>query len=366
MCNNSNNILTPLVSILTPGWNGKGFVHRLLDSLLEQTYDNLEYIYVDDGSTDGTKDIVLSYEDKFKNRGIPFIYIYKENGGLCSAIQEGLKHVNGKYLCWPEYDDILFPDAMEKRVNFLETHPDCAVVTCDALITPIEDLDNPIGLLSGNNPNRYDRNHFVQLLTGNSIFTAACHMVRMDVFDATHPNREIYQSRVGAIWQMLLPIYYKYNRGFIEDPLVKWVIRKDSISNKRYSIDKRLQTIEEFCKIRMNVLQSMVIPAEDKNFYIKLVLKITADSYIKYGLDYQNKKLFYRGYDYYQKNNIHITKDIVWAKLQIGIPVLFHILNLYNKTKCLIIKNLRMIYHMLLKHKKNINRQKHRRFNNNT
>ena len=75
----------PLVSIITPGWNGKRFVHRLLDSILIQTYDNMEYIYIDDGSTDGTKDIVLSYKEKFENRGIPFIYVYKENGGLCRA-----------------------------------------------------------------------------------------------------------------------------------------------------------------------------------------------------------------------------------------------------------------------------------------
>lgn len=62
----------PLVSIITPGWNGKRFVHRLLNSILAQTYDNMEYIYIDDGSTDGTKDIVLSYKEKFDNRGIPF------------------------------------------------------------------------------------------------------------------------------------------------------------------------------------------------------------------------------------------------------------------------------------------------------
>lgn len=347
MVDETNKIIQSLVSIITPGWNGKKFVHRLLDSILEQTYNYMEYIYVDDGSSDGTKDIVISYKNKFEERGISFMYIYKENGGLCSAIQEGLKYVKGEYLCWPEYDDILHPDAIEKRVKYLESHPDCAVVTCDALITPIENLNKSIGVLSGNNPNRYDRNHFVQLLTGNSIFTAACHMVRMDVFDATHPNREIYQSRVGAIWQMLLPIYYKYNRGYIETPLVKWVIRKDSISNERYSIKKRIETIEEFFKIRMNVIQSMDIPADDKELYIKLVQKNTADSWIKNGLIYQNKDMFYRGYNYYRINNIYITKDIVWTKLQIDFPFLLYISNLYQKCKRLTYYFLRMVYHKL-------------------
>lgn len=44
----------PLVSLITPGWNGVSFVGRLLDSILNQTYPNMEYIYIDDGSTDGT------------------------------------------------------------------------------------------------------------------------------------------------------------------------------------------------------------------------------------------------------------------------------------------------------------------------
>lgn len=59
-----------LVSLVTPGWNGKQFVHRLLDSIIAQTYRPIEYIYVDDGSTDGTAEIVQSYKEQFKNAGI--------------------------------------------------------------------------------------------------------------------------------------------------------------------------------------------------------------------------------------------------------------------------------------------------------
>ena len=72
----------PLVSLITPGWNGVSFVGRLLDSILNQTYPNMEYIYIDDGSTDGTKDVVLSYKEKFQKAGISFEYVYKENGNF--------------------------------------------------------------------------------------------------------------------------------------------------------------------------------------------------------------------------------------------------------------------------------------------
>lgn len=315
----------PLVSIITPGWNGKNFIHRLLDSILSQTYDRMEYIYVDDGSTDGTKDVVLSYKSKFESKGIPFLYVYKDNGGLCSAIQEGLQHVNGECLCWPEYDDILLPTAIEERVKYLETHSDCAVVTCDAWLTPADSLDKPTGILSYHNPNRFDRNHFVQLLTGNSIFTAACHMVRMDVFDETHKDRKIFQSRVGAVWQMLLPMLYRYNRGFIDKPLVKWVIRTDSVSNERYSVDKRIPVDEEFLNIRKYVLAEMDMPQEDRELYLRMAEKCTADSFMNNGVSYHNRPMFNRGFSYYQAHNIHIAKDIRWKKLLMDYTLLFYI-----------------------------------------
>lgn len=339
----------PLVSIITPGWNGKEFVHRLLESILIQTYTNIEYIYVDDGSTDGTKDVVLSFKHRFEERGISFKYIYKDNGGLCSAIEEGLKNVSGECLCWPEYDDILLPSAISERVRFLEMHPDCAAVTCDAFIVSNNDLNTPIDVLSYNNKNRFDRNHFVQLLTGNSIFTAACHMVRMDIFDITHPNRKIFQSRVGCIWQMLLPIFYKYNRGFISTPLIKWVIRPDSISNEKYSLEKRISVDEEFLKIRYNVLDSICMPEEDKTFYKSLVELNTADCFMKNALVYKNRDLFYRGYDYYIRNNIRLSSDKYLIKLQVDYKFIYYLMKLCMGLKSLIYSLLRKLYHFLLK-----------------
>jgi glycosyltransferase involved in cell wall biosynthesis len=321
----------PLVSIITPGWNGKTFIHHLLDSILSQTYDNIEYIYVDDGSSDGTKDVVLSYKDKFESRGIPFMYVYKENGGLCSAIQEGLQHVSGECLCWPEYDDILLPTAIEERVKYLESHSDCAVVTCDAWITPVDSLDKPTGVLSYHNPNRFDRNHFVQLLTGNSIFTAACHMVRMDVFDETHKDRKIFQSRVGAVWQMLLPIYYKYNRGFIDKPLVKWVQRKDSISNKVQNINEVIKGSKELLKIRVAVLDSIPMLVSDRELYKKIAGMNNADSFMRKGIALRSKKLFYIGYNYYKDNNIPVSNEIILMKYQIGNNLFFYIIKWYEK-----------------------------------
>ena len=63
------------MSLVTPGWNGRAFVHRLLDSIIAQTYRPIQYIYVDDGSTDGTAEVVEAYKDKFDQANIAFTFV---------------------------------------------------------------------------------------------------------------------------------------------------------------------------------------------------------------------------------------------------------------------------------------------------
>lgn len=300
----------PLVSLITPGWNGVSFVHRLLDSILSQTYDNIEYIYVDDGSTDGTSEVVKAYENKFIKRGYRFKYISKANGGVSSAINEGLKYVTGKYLGWPEYDDILNNDSIKLRVSYLETHPDCAVVTCDAWLVNENEMDKPFGLLSKKNPNRFDKNHFVQALLTNSIFTAACHLIRMDAFDKTHKDRTIYQSWIGPNWQMLLPLYYDYNRGFIDKPLVKYLVRPDSISHSHTTLDKQLIAIEEYKRILNYVLDEIKMSDDDRILYKSLIIEHYAYDWCNLGFKYNNKELFEKGLNVLLENGFDINKDL--------------------------------------------------------
>lgn len=300
----------PLVSLITPGWNGCNFVHRLLDSILSQTYLNMEYIYVDDGSTDGTKDVVLSYKERFKARGIPFQYIWKENGGVSSAVQEGLKHMNGEFFCWPEYDDFLTPDSVEKKVRYLQAHPDCAIVTADAWLVKENDIEHPYGLLSNHNPNRYDRNHFVQALLSNSIYNAACQMCRTSVFDETHPGRRIYSSPIGPNWQILLPVYYSHNRGFIDEPLSYYLIRMNSISHGNYaSYEKRAASIIEFEKAIKETLKTIEMPPEDLGLYMDMVDQKYANDRIVLGYQAMDREILMQGLDYYYNSGKSIPKD---------------------------------------------------------
>ena len=108
----------PLVSIIVPCYNGEEFVCRFLDSIIIQSYCNIELIFINDGSTDRTEEIVLSYIQKFDDKNITLKYIYQKNGGQADAINQGLQVFEGEFLTWPDSDDTLHKDSIRNKVNF--------------------------------------------------------------------------------------------------------------------------------------------------------------------------------------------------------------------------------------------------------
>ena len=92
---------TPLISIIVPIYNVELYLRRCLDSVLNQTYTNLEIILVDDGSPDGCPQICDEYAAKDKRIAV----IHKENGGLSDARNAGLDICKGKYISFIDSDD---------------------------------------------------------------------------------------------------------------------------------------------------------------------------------------------------------------------------------------------------------------------
>ena len=107
-----------LVSVVSPCYNGEDYISRYMDSILKQTYRPIEVILVNDGSADKTEEIINSYASVFERSDIILKVITKNNEGSGAAVNDGLKHITGEYLIWPDSDDFLFPESIEKRVKF--------------------------------------------------------------------------------------------------------------------------------------------------------------------------------------------------------------------------------------------------------
>ena len=102
----------PKVTIVIPVYNGANYVKEAIESALSQTYDNIEIIVVNDGSNDNneTENAVLSYGDKIK-------YVCKENGGVSSALNTGIKLAEGEWISWLSHDDLYTQEKIKKQIE---------------------------------------------------------------------------------------------------------------------------------------------------------------------------------------------------------------------------------------------------------
>ena len=109
------NKIYPLISVVIPAYNAELFLDETLESVLSQTYENWECIIVNDGSTDSTESVAKKWCEKDSR----FRLTNKENGGLSSARNWGIKESKAEYIAFLDADDILTPDSLEVRINTL-------------------------------------------------------------------------------------------------------------------------------------------------------------------------------------------------------------------------------------------------------
>jgi glycosyltransferase involved in cell wall biosynthesis len=110
-----------LVTILVNNYNYAPFLRESIESALNQTYPHIEVIAVDDGSTDGSREIIASYGERL-------IPVFKENGGQASAINAGFRVSRGDIICILDSDDMLLPKKVAETVDVWREHPNYCLV----------------------------------------------------------------------------------------------------------------------------------------------------------------------------------------------------------------------------------------------
>jgi alpha-1,3-rhamnosyltransferase len=118
----------PLVSVITPCYNHEKYIRQTIESVVHQTYKNIEYFVIDDGSSDNSAEIIKSLRLKYH-----FNFEVQQNKGLASSINKLLAGCKGKYIAAVESDDVWALDKIEKQVAFLESHPEFAICGGNAL-----------------------------------------------------------------------------------------------------------------------------------------------------------------------------------------------------------------------------------------
>lgn len=113
----------PSVTVLMPVYNAGKFLKPAIESILKQTFTDFEFLIINDGSTDSSRDVIMSFSDK----RIRFLE-NTSNKGLAYTLNRGLQEATGKYIARMDADDISLADRLATQVNFLETHSDHGVV----------------------------------------------------------------------------------------------------------------------------------------------------------------------------------------------------------------------------------------------
>ena len=142
----------PLVTVVTPNYNYQDYISETIYSVLNQDYPNIEYIVVDDGSTDDSvnviQNILLEHPKSFR-------FIQQKNSGQSVALNHGFKKSNGEILCWLNSDDLLEPSAISISVDFLERHKDVDLVFGERI-----DIDSKGNILRINRGSFWGKLHF--------------------------------------------------------------------------------------------------------------------------------------------------------------------------------------------------------------
>ncbi len=112
----------PLVSVVIPVHNGEKYIKESIDSCLNQTYQYIEIIVVDDKSEDRTLEILKEYGEK-----ITVLPVERQNG-LGNVINIGIRKSQGKYIARMDADDFMYPTRIQKQVEYLESNPNCVAI----------------------------------------------------------------------------------------------------------------------------------------------------------------------------------------------------------------------------------------------
>lgn len=223
----------PLVSILIPCYNHECFLDDCLNSIIKQTYENIEVLICDDCSSDGSFEKIKSYEDKLKSRFKRAVILKNEtNCGVTANVNRLLKESKGEYLKTLASDDALAPEALEKAVDFFEKNDDISVVVANGIKVP-ENQHYPDfhsnERLYAEAPD-FSQNGFFERVAIHNEISAPAAMVRRKIYEEYGYYDETIKIEDFEFWLRILK-EGKVKFGFVNQDLIFYRINSNSMSS---------------------------------------------------------------------------------------------------------------------------------------
>ena len=212
-----------LISVVMPVFNGEVYVSKAIESICCQTYSNLEYIIINDGSTDATSSLIHRYQKHDKRIRV---ITHKKNCGIVRSLNEGVLCSKGFYIARMDADDISLSHRLEKQLLFMENHDSYGVVSSSFYVLRKNKLMREISAF----PNCDDLIKTYFLMTNP--FPHGAVMMRRTSIEKYFPHLYFPQEEYFedyALWSRLL-VRTKFM--ILEEPLYIWRDNVDGISNR--------------------------------------------------------------------------------------------------------------------------------------
>ncbi|OGI07828.1 MAG: hypothetical protein A2X41_11920 [Candidatus Margulisbacteria bacterium GWE2_39_32] len=226
--------MMPKVSIIIPTYNRSQRLSEAIDSVIAQTYTNIEIIVIDDGSTDETEEIINS-----KKASFPILYTKQKNKGVSAARNYGISLASGDYICFLDSDDIWYPQKVQVQLAIMEKTPDIQISQVQEVwmrkgkhVNPMKKHLKPSGDI-------FIPSLKLCLVSPSAVMIKKTLFTEVGLFDEKMPVCEDYD-----LW---LRISYKYGIYLIHDNLIeKRGGHEDQLSKKYWGMDRfRIYSMEK-------------------------------------------------------------------------------------------------------------------------
>lgn len=230
-----NNQVDDLISVIIPVYNVQDYLPRCLDSVINNSYRNLEIICVNDGSTDRGLEILRDYEKKDSR-----IYVFsKKNGGISSARNEGLKHCTGKWVAFIDSDDWIHKDYFKVLLDHQKEN-DYDVVVCNYIRTSDDNsLEYEI----------HEKGNYVKKVLDRTGYMSS-HVTKTYVWGKLYRRTSLEgilfdeQEKIEDAWFNMQFVFHNKNMRacFIDIPLYGYYVRANSL----------ISYIDRFCVLKLS------------------------------------------------------------------------------------------------------------------
>jgi len=293
------------VSMVIPCYNKERFISGMFESILNQEWDNIELILVNDGSTDRTFSIINEYEPRFISRGYEVLIIDQDNQGVSAAVRNGLLRVSGEYVCQVDADDELDPCYVSEMAKWLDKNHDYDWTACDATIENDDSVHYVNTMNYENDTPLAAIEKWILQKGGRAIWV---HMIRMEYLRRCNVIELFFIGREGnQEAQFFLPLALGGGKiKLINEPLYRFNSR-DHSSHRSYSnsYSELKERNDGIITAFTHIIQRMPIKSCDKKRlcviaelkHHALVVKIALSS------KYKSEDLF---------DSVDILQETVW------------------------------------------------------